>query len=80
MAVVSGRRDVQGGCFLLLSSFLRVSSPAWLKGIGNGRYAGVGRRSGGGGRCQVTDPMVCINSFNMVLVFIAYSKIYILPF
>lgn len=60
VAVVSGRRDVQGGFVLLLSSFLRVSSSAWLKGIGNGRYPGVGRRSGS--------------------LFIAYSKIYILPF
>lgn len=63
---------MQGGCVLLLSSALRVSSPVWLKGIGNGRYAGVGRRSGGGGWCQVTDTMVCINSFNMLLVFKAY--------
>ena len=62
---------MQGECVLLLSSALRFSSPAWLKGIGNGRYVGVGRRSDGG-RCQVTDPMVCINSFNMLLVFIAY--------
>ena len=46
VAVVSGRRDVQGGRVLLLS-VLRVSSPAWLKGIGNGRFAGVGALAAG---------------------------------
>ena len=34
--------------------------------------AWAGALAVGGERCQVTDPMVCINSFNMLLVFIAY--------